>query len=102
MILLAAAGCFSPQYSNGQVKCELIPNSCPDDFHCAINHTCWRNGQEPPPQHSGRVVFGAGGGIGGQGDQHRATTSFGQLSGTSTTAGQHSVQFGTLAGAKTK
>jgi hypothetical protein len=100
--LLGAVGCFSPHYENGQIKCELVSNSCPNDFHCAVTHTCWRNGQEPPPQHSAHVVFSAGGGIGGAGDQYQVTSGFGQLAGQAVIQGQHSVQLGTLAGATEK
>lgn len=98
-IVASAAGCFSPSYRNGDIHCKATPNTCPDNFHCAIDHTCWRNGQEPPPQHSATIAVSAGGGIGDvNGASHRVTTSFGQPAGTSSGSGLHSVQFGVLAG----
>jgi hypothetical protein len=99
-LLAATTGCFSPSYQNGEIHCKATAaNVCPDGYHCAIDHTCWHNGQEPPPQHSATVTIGAGGGIGdASGGAHRITTSFGQLAGTSSGAGLHSIQFGAVAG----
>lgn len=106
LFALAAStvGCFSPRYDNGQIQCQLVANSCPNGFHCAVDHTCWRNGLEPPPQHSGHFVFGAGGGVAtpSAGDGHQATTSFGQMAGTATADGLHSVQLGVVAGTVSK
>lgn len=39
-------GCFSPQYSNGSLRCEN-GTGCPDSYHCASDSTCWKNGTNP-------------------------------------------------------
>ncbi len=44
---VAAAGCFSPKYSNGSLQCQAGGHPCPDGYHCAIDNTCWKNGQDP-------------------------------------------------------
>jgi hypothetical protein len=97
---LVTIGCFSPHYENNKIQCTVTaPHACPDGYHCAINHTCWRNGSEPPPQHSSNVVFGAGGGINlPNGGIHGAATSFGQPAGIGKANNLHSVQLGILAG----
>jgi hypothetical protein len=101
---LGAIGCFSPHYENNKIQCTVTAvHACPDGYHCAVNHTCWKNGTEPPPQHSSNVVFGAGGGINpSSGDLHGSTTSFGQPAGIGQAADVHSVQFGILAGTAAK
>jgi hypothetical protein len=43
---LAVAGCFSPKYGNGHLKCAPS-QSCPDGYHCAADDTCWKNGSDP-------------------------------------------------------
>jgi len=95
--LLAIAGCFSPRYENGKLQCSAGPHSCPDGYHCAIDHRCWARNQDPPVTHTGYGVFSAGGGIGASSDQFRATTSFGQPAGK--VKDVHSIQLGALAGA---
>jgi hypothetical protein len=105
--LAPLAACFSPQYDNGKLHCATGSGvqACPDGYHCAVDHKCWRIGQEPPPVHSGHVVFGAGGGIGATANatDHRSTTSFGQQAGTGKAMpGTHSVQLGVLAGTASK
>ena len=50
LTLIAAAllaGCFSPSYVNGSLKCEAGTNACPDGYRCAEDGTCWRNGTGP-------------------------------------------------------
>lgn len=42
------AGCFSPRYLNGMLRCSVDGEACPDGYHCAFDKTCWRNGEEPP------------------------------------------------------
>jgi hypothetical protein len=37
------AGCFSPSYTNGGFLC----GACPDGYHCALDKTCWKNGEDP-------------------------------------------------------
>jgi hypothetical protein len=46
LLLALAAGCFSPQYKNGDLRCSAV-GSCPSGYHCAADGTCWRNGQDP-------------------------------------------------------
>jgi hypothetical protein len=66
LLILAAAcsglaGCaYHNQPANQQQLCAAPTNSkrCPDDYHCAADGFCWRNGSEP----------GGGGGKGGSGD----------------------------------
>jgi hypothetical protein len=41
MVLLA--GCYSPSYTNGGFLC----GKCPEGYHCAIDGTCWKNGEAP-------------------------------------------------------
>jgi hypothetical protein len=102
-LVVAAAGCFSPRYQDGEIQCSITAaHSCPDGYHCALNHTCFKNGTEPPPQHSSHVVFGAGGGIiPPNGGLHGADTSFGQPAGIARGDNLHSVQLGVLGGTAT-
>jgi hypothetical protein len=46
VMALAAAGCFAPKYQNGNLHCAP-DKSCPDGDHCAVDGTCWLNGQDP-------------------------------------------------------
>lgn len=46
---LALAGCFSPKYGNGHLKCA-DGQTCPDGYHCAADNTCWKNGSDPGSQ----------------------------------------------------
>ena len=41
------AGCFSPKYSNGAVRCQAGSHPCPDGYYCAVDNTCWKNGEGP-------------------------------------------------------
>jgi hypothetical protein len=43
---LLSAGCFSPSYHDGNLNCTAS-GECPKDYHCAVDHTCWRNGSDP-------------------------------------------------------
>jgi hypothetical protein len=45
LLLVCAAGCFKPSYSNGGLRCE--DGKCPRGYHCAANDTCWKNGSDP-------------------------------------------------------
>jgi hypothetical protein len=42
-VLLLLVGCYSPSYTNGGFLC----GSCPDGYHCALDNTCWKNGEDP-------------------------------------------------------
>jgi hypothetical protein len=44
--LLVLAGCFSPSFHNGDTPCQKS-SQCPPHFHCAINSTCWQDGENP-------------------------------------------------------
>ena len=46
VLALLAVGCFSPTYHNGNLKCTAA-GECPEGYHCAVDHTCWRNGSDP-------------------------------------------------------
>jgi hypothetical protein len=47
LCVLAAAGCFSPSFTNGGSRCDQNGGRCPNDFHCAVDGTCWKNGTDP-------------------------------------------------------
>jgi hypothetical protein len=47
LFILAATGCFSPVYHNGNTRCTQSMQ-CPSGWHCAVDATCWKNGQDPP------------------------------------------------------
>jgi hypothetical protein len=93
----AAGGCFAPSYHDGALMCS--PGKvCPDGFHCAVDNTCWRLGEDPPAQHSVSIAVSAGGSVGDSGKAaHRATTSFGQQAGIAHSTTEHSLQNGVLA-----
>jgi hypothetical protein len=46
VLALLFVGCFSPTYHNGNLNCTAS-GECPEGYHCAVDHTCWRNGSEP-------------------------------------------------------
>ncbi|HLH28392.1 MAG TPA: hypothetical protein VKW77_05720, partial [Acidimicrobiales bacterium] len=40
-------GCYNPdKIGNGQLGCSPT-STCPDNFYCASDHYCWRNGTGP-------------------------------------------------------
>jgi hypothetical protein len=46
-VALAAAGCTTPRYGDGDLQCA--PGGvCPRGFFCAADQHCWRNGSGPP------------------------------------------------------
>ena len=47
LVYLFSAGCFAPSVDNGQLKCNPSGKSCPTGFHCALDNTCWKDGQDP-------------------------------------------------------
>jgi hypothetical protein len=46
ILLSLAAGCFSPSFQSGHLRCEQ-GTTCPPGFYCASDATCWRNGETP-------------------------------------------------------
>lgn len=49
LIAVAAGGCFSPSYRDGDLRCAAgSGRACPDGFHCAVDGACWRDGRDPP------------------------------------------------------
>jgi hypothetical protein len=76
-----ASGCFQPDYRDGNLRCAPS-GACPEGYHCALDHTCWRDGRNPP--HVVHLGVGAGGGpAAGAVGAHRATFSLGQPTGGS-------------------
>jgi hypothetical protein len=46
---VVVAGCFSPRFTNGSIRCTTDSN-CPRAYHCAVaTHTCYQDGQDPDP-----------------------------------------------------
>jgi hypothetical protein len=45
LLMLLLAGCFSPHYQNGNLRCP--DHECPRGYHCAVDGTCWQNGADP-------------------------------------------------------
>jgi hypothetical protein len=48
LLALAAAGCYQPSPPNGALLCSP-DDKCPQGYHCAIDDTCWRMGEDPDP-----------------------------------------------------
>ena len=96
-VLLAGGGCYSPKYHSGDLKCAAGPTPCPDGYHCAITHTCWKNGHEPP-RLPGHFAPGAGGAVNiTSANSHHGTLSIGQpLAGAarSSSPTDHTIEFG--------
>jgi hypothetical protein len=45
-VALLGANCFSPKYHNGNLHCTDA-GQCPENYHCAVDNTCWQNGSDP-------------------------------------------------------
>ncbi|MBN2575078.1 MAG: hypothetical protein JXP73_10995 [Deltaproteobacteria bacterium] len=45
-LAVLCASCFSPKYHDGNLHCTAS-GQCPEGYHCAVDHTCWRNGSDP-------------------------------------------------------
>lgn len=105
-LLIAASGCFSPSYHNGNTRCDS-DGKCPSGYHCAVDATCWKNGQDPaldmgdmanppaitfPPE---AVWISSGGGSPAQGGT-QLNVSIGGVSmvGTQTASGGATLTFG--------
>lgn len=43
---LLLAGCYSPSYHDGDLKCAPS-GQCPKEYYCAADNTCWHNGHYP-------------------------------------------------------
>lgn len=48
LLVLVVAGCYQPAPPNGALLCST-DHKCPDGYHCAIDDTCWRIGDDPDP-----------------------------------------------------
>jgi FG-GAP repeat/FG-GAP-like repeat len=48
LLALAVAGCYQPSPPNGALLCSP-DDRCPQGYHCAIDDTCWRIGEDPDP-----------------------------------------------------
>jgi hypothetical protein len=46
LVIACLAGACGPHYDNGKLKCEN-GKLCPMGFHCAMDDTCWRDGEDP-------------------------------------------------------
>jgi hypothetical protein len=46
-LALLVAGCFAPDYHNGNLRCASDDPKCPEGLHCASDGTCWMNGSDP-------------------------------------------------------
>jgi hypothetical protein len=44
--LSCSAGCFAPDYGNGELLCAS-DGTCPEGYHCASDRACWRDGTGP-------------------------------------------------------
>jgi hypothetical protein len=44
---LLVCGCKEPTYTNGYLRCADGEKPCPTGFHCAVDDTCWKDGEDP-------------------------------------------------------
>jgi hypothetical protein len=44
---LLFAGCYSPTFHDGALRCGNDTPHCPDGYHCAQDNTCWADGHDP-------------------------------------------------------
>ena len=94
---VAAAGCFSPSYSDGNLKCAAGATPCPDGYYCAATGYCWGKGHAPPrPTPHLSTANGGDVNVTAPGD-HGISVSIGQpLVGGASAPGNHTVQLGGL------
>jgi len=50
--VLMLLGCYSPSYHDGRLQCASS-DKCPQDYHCAVDRTCWHNGRDPDAGQAG-------------------------------------------------
>jgi FG-GAP repeat protein/VCBS repeat protein len=48
LIAVLVAGCYAPSPPNGALLCGGH-QECPEGYHCAVDNTCWRTGEDPDP-----------------------------------------------------
>lgn len=60
VVMALSVGCGRVNVGNGQLRCSVPDQQCPDGFHCATDGTCWKNGQGPAPSNSDMAVGDAG------------------------------------------
>jgi len=41
------ASCTAPSYHSGALQCATSGRACPASFHCAADHHCWKDGEDP-------------------------------------------------------
>lgn len=47
IVVALSGGCYKLNLENGQLHCSVPANKCPNNFHCASDGYCWKNGQDP-------------------------------------------------------
>jgi hypothetical protein len=127
---LVLAGCFSPSYSSGGLVCGEGTQPCPEGYHCAADHRCWKDGEDPdlanlspavdlstpgdlallPPDFAGfdgghvakAITVACGGGVKAAGSTHSVTLSVGQKTSGVAVGTTHRVQLGVLRGTQAK
>jgi hypothetical protein len=105
LLALLSFGCYSPNLSDGKLKCSVVGNKCPEGYHCAIDGTCWKNGHDPMGTGSGPLAPHKGtavvsGGVTAQSEHYKVIMSTGQPpGGNANAAGTANKTHSGLAGA---
>jgi hypothetical protein len=123
---LALPGCFAPNYHSGGLVCADGTQPCPEGYHCAVDHSCWKDGEDPdlwspsadlsPPGdlaprpdfsdfdgHVAKAITAAcGGGVKAAGSKHSVTLSVGQKTSGVAAGTNHRIQLGVLRGTQAK
>lgn len=47
LVAIVLVGCGNLNIKNGELRCSVPDQQCPDDYHCATDGACWKNGQDP-------------------------------------------------------
>jgi hypothetical protein len=47
VVVALSAGCYKLNFENGQLRCSVPDKKCPSGYHCAIDGSCWKNGEDP-------------------------------------------------------
>lgn len=84
----AFGGCFTPNVPNGKLHCSN-DGKCPSGFHCAVDQTCWKNGQDPQAPDMATAGPGRGhtaaaqvaGGVSASSEHYKIVTTTGQAPG---------------------